>query len=166
MRPPLEIPTARHYWKRIVLLYVLVLPFVALGVGQAAKDIGRPERREMVWAMASIGVFLLLAPTVLLLARRRWVRRMDEHGVTLRSGRTFAWRDFRGVETRLIENLKPRIVVNHYDLVFTTGRAGVFFRMAANEDEVELVVDRLARGENPFVAPAAPPAGAPPPHRG
>lgn len=149
MRPPLELPTARHYWHRIVWIYVLVAPFVAMAAGQAALDYGRPERLEMFLGLSGIAAFLLLVPTVLLLARRRWVARMDGDGVVLRNGRRFSWSDFRGVEARHNRRLR---IVNHYDLVFTDGRAGVFHRMVANPFELENVLYALERGENPFTA--------------
>jgi hypothetical protein len=154
MRPPLELPTARHYWHRIVWIYVMVTPFAAMAGGQAALDFGRPERFEMVLGLSGVAAFLLLVPTVLLLARRRWVARMDHAGVVLRNGRRFAWADFRGVEP--VRNRRLRFV-NHYDLVFTGGRAGVFHHMVANPFELENVLHALAHGENPFTAPLVAP---------
>jgi hypothetical protein len=151
MRAPLEIPTARHYWRRIIWLYVGLSPFVLLGLAQASRDWGRPERQDMAYAMIGVVIVMLALPTGLLLARRLWVARMDSDGVMLRNGRRFAWSSFKAVEP--IKNRRVRII-NHYDLVFAEGRAGVFFRMAANQPEVEQVIVAIARGQNPFRAPS------------
>jgi hypothetical protein len=152
MRAPLVVVTARHYWKRIAWLYVGLAPFAALAVAQAMHDWDRGgERRDMAYAMLGIAAFMLLVPAVLLWARTRWVARFDEHGVTLRNGRTFQWRDFERVEA--VKNRRLRII-NHYDLVFKTGRAGVFYRMAANDSEVIDVLRALEAGTNPFAGGA------------
>jgi hypothetical protein len=91
---------------------------------------------------------LLAIPMFLMWTRRSWVARFDEHGVTLRNGRTFAWPDFERVVPR---KMRPRSYgINHYDLVFRTGKARVFHQMATNRAQVVSIVDALGRGENPF----------------
>lgn len=149
MRPPLEVRTASHYWKRIILLYVLLLPFVAVATAQGVREIRQDglAQWEKLLMMLVVVLALLLTPCALLVARRHWVARFDEHGVTLRNGRRFLWENFLRVEER--RSHRGRFL-NNYDLVFRDGTAGVFHHMAENYVEVIAVVGVLSRGENPF----------------
>ena len=149
MRPPLEVRTASHYWKRIVLLYVFLGPFAGMGIVQGAHDLQRHgwAQWDKLLMVLGVVVVLLAAPCALLVSRRRWVARFDEHGVTLRNGRRFSWEGFLNVEERRSHNGR---FVNNYDLVFRDGTAGVYHHMAANDAEVLAALAALKRGENPF----------------
>jgi hypothetical protein len=150
MRPPLELRTARGYWKRIIGLWVGTGLFASLAIAQSVHTLMRPSaQKEMAIYMLLVAAFLLLAPGVLLIARRRWVVRFDERGVTLRNGRTFSWTRFEKLEPR--RSHKNRFI-NNYDLVFSDGTAGVYHHMVENYHELRVVIAALERGENPFTS--------------
>jgi hypothetical protein len=148
-RAPLVIVASREVYKRLRWIYLFVTPFAALAVAQAVHDWNRgDQQRETAIYMLLLGAFMMGAPLFMLWARTRWVARMDEHGVTLRNGKTFAWKDYQRIEA--VKNRKLRMI-NHYELVFTTGRAGVFHLMAENYGEVMEIVRCFEDGGNPFV---------------
>jgi hypothetical protein len=63
---------------------------------------------------------------------RGYVRTLSVEGITLRNGRTFAWKDLeslRAVYTR-------RRHLNHVTLVFKSGAVGLFYQVFDNGDAV------------------------------
>ena len=148
-RPPLVIVASRDLYKRIRLAYIFLTPFAVLGIAQAVHDWNRgSQQRDMAYVMIGLALFMMTSPLLLLVARRKWVARIDEHGVTLRNGKQFAWRDYRGFEA--VKNHKLRMI-DHYELVFATGRAFIAHLHAENADEVMAVVRCFEDGGNPFV---------------
>lgn len=149
-RAPLAIATTRAVRKRLVWLYVFFGPFAVLAVLQVVHGWDRgDERRDMAIYMLLIAAFLAVAPLLLFAGCGRWVARMDERGVTLRNGKTLPWSDYQRIEA--VKNRKLRMV-NHYELVFSTGKAMIPHLMAENYGEVMQVVRCFEDGGNPFVA--------------
>jgi hypothetical protein len=152
MREPLEVLVGRRLRNKILLLYAVLGPIAALAVFNAYNAMRSKSPSGGVMTALWIGgaLFMLGIPLFLVVVQRKRVVRLDERGVVLRNGRTFAWSDFAGVEPRFIHH-KGVETLNHYDLVFHTGRAGVFHRLADNQDEVERVITAIMKGDNPFV---------------
>lgn len=147
MRPPLLVRTSTDFWKRLTLIYALILPFAAIALAQILSTIGEGgHSTETAFMMLGVIAFMLVAPLALVVGRRWWVERFDDRGVTLRNGRHFSWTDFVRAEPRK----RGRGFVNNYDLVFRTGTASVYHLMAENRGEVMDVLNALMRGENPY----------------
>jgi hypothetical protein len=148
MHPTLVITTEPGYWKRIIGLEIGVACIAALAVAQSIHSLRHSGDPDMATYMFIFAGVVLTLPLFLLLGRRRWAHRFDRHGVTLRNGRQFPWSGFQRIEPRYLRKLK---MINNYDLVFQTGTASVYHRMAGNWAEVEPVLAQLAAGSNPFV---------------
>jgi hypothetical protein len=135
----IEVKTGGAYWKRIGLLWGM-FGFIGLVMEAMAR---RP-------ALGILGLVLMVAPAYMLWSRRVWwIARMDADGVTLRSGKRYAWSDFEKiVDVHAVRGGAKWH--NHYELIFKSGRARIFDRMLANADEVLAVVKALERSENPF----------------
>jgi hypothetical protein len=148
-----EIITSRGFYKRIKWLAILLGPFVLLALLNAYHAFFHPsqesERFTMGFAMLGVGLMVALGPIFPLVARRWWVHRFDAQGVVLRSGRRFYWKDFQKIEPRIMQRWKT---VNNYDLVFTTGTAGIYHLMAENSDELWEIIRELEAGKNRFTA--------------
>jgi hypothetical protein len=135
----IDAKTGKQYWRRVALLWGM-FGFFGLVISAMAKT---P-------ALGLFGLFLMIAPAYMLVSRRMtWVARLDGDGVTMHSGKRFAWSDFEKVVD--VHALRGGAKWhNHYELVFKSGRARVFDRMLANRDEVVGALQALERGENPF----------------
>ena len=150
MRPPLIVVTSRGYWKRIQWLSIGLGLFALIAFKTAIYNWDRgSDQRTTAYYMLGIAAFFCAVPLVYLWARTRWVQRFDEQGVTLRNGRTFAWKDFERVDVVRFQKLRT---TNNYNLVFKTGTAGVYHLMAENYGEVMEVVRALEAGTNPFTS--------------
>ncbi|CAN5741386.1 hypothetical protein BH11MYX3_BH11MYX3_05640 [soil metagenome] len=150
MRAPLEVVTAPRFWKRLKWTSILFAPFSAFGLYGAYERATNPAyQREsgMVVALIAVSIFIVTFPAIFILMRRSWVQWFDADGVRLRNGRRFAWNDFVKCEPRVSMRTQ---MVNHYDLVFKTGTAGVFHLMTDNSEEVMEVLGQLQRGVNPW----------------
>lgn len=83
-----------------------------------------------------VGLFTFgLGALILHLVSRRYVKTLDQDAVTLRNGRRFEWRDLQKVHAQYWRRY-GKSWLNHVDLKFPGGTAGVFFRMYANGGEV------------------------------
>ena len=150
MRAPLIVVTSRGYWKRIQWLSIGLGLFALLAIKTAIYNWdGGSDQRTTAYYMLGIAAFFCAVPLIYLWARTRWVLRFDEQGVTLRNGRTFAWKDFERVDVVRFQKLRT---TNNYNLVFKTGTAGVYHLMAENYGEVMEVVRALEAGTNPFTS--------------
>ncbi len=141
----IQLQTGAQYWRRLALLWGL-FALIGLAIAAVAKQ---P-------LLGVFGLLLMIAPAYMLLTRRIWwVSRMDGDGVTLISGRRFAWADFEKVIDVHAIRYSARWH-NHYELVFRNGRARVFDRMLKNADDVVAALKALDRGERPFQSVATP----------
>src|SRR5262245_10650335 len=142
---PFEVHCSKKFWHRVILLFVLLTPFSLMALSVLGKG-----SAGQVAILATVALVLLMIPGVLVLSRRRWVQRFDRTGVTLRNGRAFSWGSFEKVVA-----VSRRYQVTHYDLVFREGKAMVAHQMAENRAEVESLMNRLGRGDNPFLQSTA-----------
>jgi hypothetical protein len=146
----IEARVSRGFWYRVGGLALLCGGMGAMLVAMAVRNLRSPYGGDATGAVIPIVMALLTAgiPVFLVMSRRRWVRRFDGHGVTLRNGRRFGWADLERVVV-----VHRRRFINHYELRFRGGgRAFVFYLVLANRDEVLAVVQKLQQGQNPFVA--------------
>ncbi len=146
-----EIVTAQHYWKRIRFLTFVTAPFALLGLLNAYHSFtgDSHDGTMMGFMMLIVAAMIGSGPLILLVARRFWVQRFDAQGVVLRNGRRFLWKDFQRCQKRLFQRYRT---VNNYELVFTTGTAGVYHRMAENYGELLAILEQLEAGKNPFAS--------------
>jgi hypothetical protein len=137
----LRLQTGTQYWRRLAVIWGL---FGLIGLAITAV-----ARQPL---LGVLGLLLMVAPAYMLWSRRAWwVARMDGDGVTLLSGKRFAWSGFE----KVFEVNARRYGAtwhSHYELVFKDGHARVFDRMLKNSDEVMPVLQALGRGERPFAA--------------
>lgn len=121
----IEARTGKSYWRRVALLWGM---FGILGLITCAM-----ARKP---ALGIFGILLMLAPAWLLVRRRfTWVHHLDDTGVTLRSGKHFAWSDLKKVvDVQAVRGGAKGH--SHYELVFDRGRALVFDRVLENAEEV------------------------------
>lgn len=143
-----EVVTDGDLRRRIRLLYYFCAPGALLSLVGAVPGLQRGHTDEVL-GMLAITAVLLLAPQALKLkvGRRQHVHFFDEHGVTLRNGRTFRWESLREV----IERKRGRPPMhNHYELHFAEGIAYVPDLLAANYEEVRHIIDELVAGRNPL----------------
>ena len=137
----IEVKTGSQYWRRLAVLWAM---FALIGLAMVAV-----ARQPL---LAVLGLALAVAPAYMLYTRRIWwVARMDVEGVTLISGKRFAWADLEKVVDVIAMRYGGKWH-NHYELVFHSGRARVFDRMLKNADEVMAAIKALERGERPFAA--------------
>lgn len=132
----------------MVGLYVIVGLIDALFVAQAIHALTNHGDTSTVPWMLLIAFVMLLLPLPFIVQRRWWVARIGPEGVTLRSGRLFLWQDYMRTEPRFNHRLR---IINNYEMIFRTGTAGVFHRMAENQLEIEAVMQQMQQGLNPFV---------------
>lgn len=151
----IRLQTGGQYWRQLALLWGLFgfLGLTILAVARTAP-------------LAFVGLVMMIVPAYMLVSRYIWwVARMDDDGVTLVSGKRYAWTDLeriidvRGVSFAFpIENAPPfRYQAhghNHYELIFKGGHARVFDRMLKNGAEVAAALAALERGAT-AVRPAA-----------
>jgi hypothetical protein len=121
----IEAKTSPAYWRRIAILWAL---FAIMGLAISAT-----ARKP---AQGLFGIALALAPAAMLWRRRAtWVARLDDEGVTLRSGKRLPWSELERV-TDVHARRGAAEWHSHFELAFKRGRARVFDRMLANADEV------------------------------
>lgn len=141
----LEVITSAELRKRTRLLCLFFWPFALLGIAQIVHDIRRGQRFEDWWWMIPVTLMVAIGPFFLYLGRGKEVKTFDEHGVTTRSGRKFAWARFLR-----IEDYKRRRMHNHFELHFEDGVAAVADLMADNYAEIREVIAELEAGKNRF----------------
>src|SRR5260221_3826730 len=122
----IQLKTGVQYWRRMALLWGM-MALIGFAIAAVAKQ---PLQ-------GFLGLFVMVAlPAYMLFTRRIWwVARMDGDGVTLISGKRYAWADFEKV-VGVITTRSGGQWHSHYELVFKNGRARVFDRMLKNGDEV------------------------------
>ena len=128
------VPTERGYWKRMSGLFVLSAAVAGLTAAQVVHS-GTANRAFLVLA-----AIVLVLPTPFLLRRLTRIASFDDWGVALRNGKRFKWASFESC-TRLVD---------HYDLHFKTGTAGLYHRGATNQPELEAIANELIAGDNRF----------------
>lgn len=101
--------------------------------------------RLIVLGLLSLGLGALLVYWI----SRSYVKQLDDSGVILRNGKRFFWRD--------LEEARPSYWVrhgsrrlNHVDLKFPTGTAGVYYQVFENGREVLDFVRRKTGQEIPL----------------
>jgi hypothetical protein len=140
------VPTERGYWKRMAGLFLLCAAIGGLTVAQVVHS-GTANP-----AFLGFGALVLFLPTPFLIQRMKWIASLDAQGVALRNGKRFAWADFVRCEPRLLRRVPMRGTVNNYNLVFATGTAGLYHRMAENQFELEAIANELIAGTNRFTS--------------
>jgi hypothetical protein len=136
-----EARTSKAYWLRIGVIWGMFGLF-----GLAMTAVARQP------AMGIFGLLMMAAPAWLLLRRRAtWMLRIDDDGVTLRSGKRFAWAGFeKVVDVHAVRGGAKWH--NHYELVFRDGRARVYDRVLENAQEVLGALKAVQQGERPRAA--------------
>jgi hypothetical protein len=127
------VPTERGYWQRMAGLFVLSAAIAGLTVAQVVHS-GTANPAFLVLAAV-----VLMLPTPFLLRRLTRIASLDDWGVALRNGKRFKWADF--------ESCTP--LLDHFDLHFKTGTAGLYHRVA-NSLELEAIAKELIAGDNRF----------------
>jgi hypothetical protein len=104
------------------------------------------------WVVRLIGLGLMtfgLGALHLYLESRSYVRLLDEDGVTVRSGKRYAWKDLKKVKARY-RGYPGRASLAYVYLEFTNGTAGVFWQMFENGVYVLDFVQRMTKQPIPL----------------
>ena len=107
-----------------------------------AKLVRSFRTRLILIGLLSCGIGSL----VLYLISRGYVRTLDDQTVTTRGGKVFSWSDLKTVSPVYVQRHGNRRL-NHVDLIFSNGKAGVFYQMFENGAEVLHFV-RTKTGQN------------------
>jgi len=123
--------------KRFALLAMMLVPvagtLVLMSMRSFAAGATGPGQIYLLLslaAFASVAYFPVFA--------RRWATRLDEAGVTLRSGRFFPWAHFKGMQ-----RVRRGEVPVRYELKFQEGTAYVLPLMLENGSAVQAAIEEL-----------------------
>jgi hypothetical protein len=83
------------------------------------------------------------------LESRNYVHMLDEEGVTVRSGKRYAWKDLKRIRPRYT-GYPGRAALSYIYLDFTNGTAGVFWQVFQNGAYVVDCVQRMTKQPLPF----------------
>jgi hypothetical protein len=117
-----------------LLLFPLALLFGAGAVNTFLKGQG-PGLVLLFLFFSTVGAFAYFP-----LHARRWARRIDERGVTLRNGQFLPWSEYQGL-TRTLRGGS----VTRYMLRFSSGNAFVIPLLTGNYGDVRPVMDELSQ---------------------
>ena len=97
-----------------------------------------------------VGIFTFgLGALILYLTVRSYVKTLDDDAVTVRSGKRYAWGDLTKIKPVYVRRY-GRTTLNHVDLMFSGGTAGVYYQMFENGAEVLGFVRKKTNQAIPF----------------
>ncbi len=129
--PPVEL-RLRPQGKSIGCLWAICIP---MGLVAASVSMNRHAPLYGSPLPLLFGLVVGALPLLVTFARRFTVARVDEQGVTLRSGKLFRWVDLRGIEkVQILRNGRPLRI--DYTIGFKTGGISIRAHEYENSDEM------------------------------
>ena len=103
-------------------------------------------KRSYYYRVVFIGIFSVgIGALLMYLEYRRWAKIFDSMGVTRQDGKRFLWQDLK--EKRFI-HMRSRYgkegPLNHVELVFSDGKALVFYLMLENSAQIMTFLEKYS----------------------
>jgi hypothetical protein len=136
---PLQIQIKQSYYIRMTIIVML-----ALIPGLIIASLGIPNQPLFILIGLTFGC---LPPALIYFQRMRWVKSLDDVGVTRQDGKKFPWAEFLKVDHIHASTKSGTRYLSHIEIKFKTGKALIFPLVLNNLTEILKALETVSNKE-------------------